>query len=71
MSKASFKVRGKLDSAGAEKEGTLTIDRESGKVEVRPRGSRRTYEVTLSRMANWICQNGFVNQPSKSEEADG
>jgi hypothetical protein len=64
MSTASFKVRGKLDSAGAEQEGTVTIDRETGKVTVRPKGRRTTYETTLGRIATWVCQNGFANKPT-------
>ncbi len=68
MSKAAFKVRGKLDSAGGEKEGTLYIDRDSGAVTVRPKGSRTTYELPLSRVASYVCQNGFANKPSAGEE---
>lgn len=68
MSTASFKVRGRLDSAGAEKEGTVTIDRDSGRVVVRPKGSRTTYETTLSRLATWACQNGFANKPNTGAE---
>jgi len=68
MSAASFKVRGRLDSAGPEKEGTVTIDRSSGRVLVRPKGSRTTYETTLSRLATWTCQNGFANKPNGAQE---
>lgn len=68
MSTASFKVHGRLDSAGAEKAGTVFIDRDSKKVMVRPKGSRTTYEMPLSRVATYVCQNGFANKPNAGEE---
>jgi hypothetical protein len=67
MSVASFKVKGKFDSAGADKEGTVTIDRDTGVVLVRPKGSRTTYETTLGRLATWVCQKGFANRPTDEE----
>jgi hypothetical protein len=59
MSVASFKVRGRLDSAGGEMEGTIMIDRETGKVSVRPKGRRSTYDTSLSQVATWVCQNAM------------
>lgn len=59
MSTASFKVRGKLDGAGGDKEGTFSIDRETGVVTVRPKGSRLVYQTTIGRLATWVCQNNM------------
>jgi len=55
MSTASFKVFGKLDGAGGNKPGTLTIDRETGEVIVRPKGSRTVYKSTLGSIATMVC----------------
>lgn len=71
MSTATFKVRGKLDGAGGDKDGTLTINRETGVVIVRPKGRRATYETTLGKIATYVCLNGFRNESSKSEDGEG
>lgn len=68
MSTASFKVRGRLDGAGGDKDGTFTIDRESGIVTVRPKGSRTTYQTTIGRLATWVCQNTMGISPSRKDE---
>lgn len=52
--KARFRVAGKLDSAGPTVEGTLTIDRDSGVVEVRRLRSRRVFLSTLSALADVV-----------------
>lgn len=56
MSVATFKIRGRLGMAGGESEGTLTIDRETGKVTVRKKRSHSVYETTLNRVADKICE---------------
>lgn len=68
MSTATFKVFGKLGMAGAEGEGTLLIDRETGKVTVRRKRSHTIYETSLNRIADYICVNGF---PTKAQRDDG
>lgn len=55
MTTASFKVHGKLDGAGGNKLGTMTIDRETGEVVVRPKGSRTVYRSTLGSLATMVC----------------
>jgi len=68
MSTATFKVKGRLDGAGGDKEGTLTINRETGVVIVRPKGRRATYETTLGRIATYVCLNGFRNEGKATDE---
>jgi hypothetical protein len=55
MSVARFAVRGKLDGAGGDRTGTLTIDRDTGEVTVRPKGSHRTYTTMLGSLATMVC----------------
>lgn len=55
MSTAKFSVIGKLDGAGGMKTGTLSIDRATGEVIVRPKGSRTVYRSTLAVFATWVC----------------
>ena len=61
MSTARFKVKGRLDGAGGTHEGTLTIDRETGCITVRPLGCRQTYSMFIGDVATMICQR---NQPT-------
>lgn len=51
---AHFRVVGKLDSAGALIEGTVTVDRRAGLFEVRPLRRRRTYALPLSTVADMV-----------------
>jgi hypothetical protein len=55
MSVAKFVVRGKLDGAGGDKAGTLTIDRATGEVCVRAKGSHRVYRTMLGSLATMVC----------------
>lgn len=52
--KAKFRVAGRLDSAGGFVEGTLTVDRDSGVVEVRRLRSRRVFLSTVSALADSV-----------------
>lgn len=67
MSTATFKVFGKLGMAGGESEGTLQIDRETGKVTVRRKRSHTVYETTLSRIADKVCE---MTVPTKAAPKD-
>jgi hypothetical protein len=67
MTVAVFKVRGRLDSAGGDKDGTIKVDRETGKVTVRVRGSRTVYETTIGRVATLVCQNTMGVKPVRDE----
>lgn len=55
MSRARFAVVAPLDGT-VPQAGTVTVDRASGLVSVRPKGRRRTYEVTLGAVATMVCQ---------------
>jgi hypothetical protein len=59
MSTAHFKVKGKLDGAGGMHEGTLSIDRETGYVTVRPKGCRSTYAIPIGELATLVCQRNL------------
>ncbi len=67
MSTATFKVFGKLGMAGGESEGTLQIDRETGKVTVRRKRSHSVYETTLNRIADKVCE---MTIPTKASGGD-
>lgn len=51
MSRARFRVVGRLDNAAKITDGTVTIDRGAGLLEVRPMRRRRTYALPLSTVA--------------------
>jgi hypothetical protein len=55
MSTASFSVNSKLDGAGGNKPGTMTIDRATGEVRVRPKGSRQVYLSNVNELATLVC----------------
>jgi hypothetical protein len=67
MSVARFKVRATFDGAGGMKDGTFEIDRETGNVVVRPKGSRTTFHVPLSSLATWACRVGMQVKTSSKE----
>jgi hypothetical protein len=62
MSIAKFPVRGKLDSAGGDQEGSVLIDRGAGTFTVRPKGSRTVYTLPLAVVATWVCQQTLAAQ---------
>lgn len=62
MGIARFRVCAQLDSAGGLQEGTVTIDRESGLVEIRPLRGRRIYRTTLAMMATAACRTIIYNE---------
>jgi hypothetical protein len=57
MSTATFRIKGKLEKAGSAQEGTLTIDRATGVVSVRPLRSREAYSVPLDTVAEWVVRH--------------
>jgi hypothetical protein len=69
MSVAKFLVRGRLDSAGGDMDGILSIDRTTGVVYVRPKGRRQIYETTLRELADWICKTNLVAQVKEAKVA--
>lgn len=57
---AHFKVIGRLDHAARVQEGTLSIDRDSGVVTVRPKRRRKVYLCTLDKLADMIVQRNII-----------
>lgn len=53
MARARFKVYGRF-KGGAPMPGTVIIEREAGLMAVRPRGMRRTYELPLNSVAEFV-----------------
>jgi hypothetical protein len=68
MTTATFRVFGRLGMAGADGEGTLSINRETGQVIVRRKRSHTVYETTLNRLADYICVNGLPTKPGREED---
>ena len=64
MSKAKFRVYGMLDGPRPQ-EGTVTIDRVTGIISVRPLHRRRTFDLPLSTVADLI-----VSKICKAEAAE-
>lgn len=60
MSVAKFVVEAQLDSAGGKKKGTVSIDRETGIVTVRPIRSHTVYHAKLSDIADRIVKEALL-----------
>jgi hypothetical protein len=69
VSTAHFEVLATLDRAGAAVKGTVSIDRETGMISVRPRGSRRTYDMPLSTVATLICKAIIIDDVKQKKIA--
>jgi hypothetical protein len=54
--KSRFRVVAQFDAAGGPGPGSVTIDRTTAIVEVRPRRRRRVYALPLSTVATMICR---------------
>jgi hypothetical protein len=65
MSIARFPVVASLDGAGGKKKGTVTIDRDTNLVSVRPHRSHRTYDMTLEAVANIICRSVVMQEAAE------
>lgn len=57
MTVARFPVVAHLDGAGGKKKGTVTIDRDTNLLSVRPHRSHRTYDMTLEAIATIVCRH--------------
>lgn len=66
---AHFRVTAKMDNAGGTQQGTVTINRESGLVSVRPLRGRRTYTMRLSDIADIICQRVILHEVHEARKA--
>jgi hypothetical protein len=60
MSVAKFTVQAQLDGAGGAKKGTVSIDRTTGLVTVRPSRSRSTYTAKLADIADLIVKKALM-----------
>lgn len=60
MGVAKFVVEAQLDSAGGKKKGTVSIDRETGNVTVRPFRSHAVYHGKLSDIADRIVKEALL-----------
>lgn len=60
MSVAKFTVNAQLDSAGGKKKGTVSIDRETGIVTVRPLRSHAVYTAKLDDLADMIVKKALT-----------
>jgi hypothetical protein len=69
MTTARFPVTGTLDGAGGRRRGTVTIDRETGDVVVRPLRSHRTYMMPLASVATWICVTNIEHELYEKKRA--
>lgn len=56
---AHFRVVGKLDHAARVQEGTMSIDRDTGIVHVRPKRRRKVYECTVDALAQVVVQRSI------------
>lgn len=54
--KTRFRVMAPLEMASRLQAGTVTIDRVTGFVEVRPLRKRRVYMTTLAQIASWVVR---------------
>jgi hypothetical protein len=68
MAVSKFRVLGKLDSAGRPTAGTVSIDRATGMIEVRPLRRRRTYTMLLSDVATMICTRVITHEVAKARK---
>ena len=62
MSVAKFTTTAKFDRAGGAVRGTVYVDRGAGLVGARPLRSRRTYELPLSAVADFVCRTVILSE---------
>ena len=60
--KIRLRVRGQLDGAGGDQEGTLIIDPTLGIATVRPMRKHSTYTKSLREIADWICKSTLLGK---------
>lgn len=58
--KVHVKVRAHFDRAGGVVDGMLTIDKETGFVHVREKRARKSYSITLTELADFVCRKGIM-----------
>lgn len=62
MSVARFTTTAKFDRVGGSHPGTVSIDRGAGLVTARRLRSRRTYELPLSAVADFVCRTVILSE---------
>lgn len=65
MRRARFQIVARLEHASVATSGTVTIDRATGVVEIRPHRRRRVYLTTLAALASYA-----VRAELRAEEAE-
>ena len=71
MSTARFDVVTHLDGAGGKKKGTVSIDRDTNMVSVRPHRSHRTYDMSLEAVATIICRHILMEESRTAKQSKG
>jgi hypothetical protein len=69
LSVARFRVSGRLDMASRTQEGTVTIDRGADLFSVRPLRRHRSYTLSLSRVAEMVCQKIIAHEAREKRAA--
>jgi hypothetical protein len=62
MSVAKFQTVAKYDRAGGPVRGVVSVDRSAGLISARSLRSRRTYELPLSAVADFICRTVILSE---------
>lgn len=57
-----IRVRGQLDSAGGEQEGTMVIDPILNTVTVKPLRKHSEYTISLKEVADYVCRRVILGK---------
>ena len=57
-----IRVRGQLDSAGGEQNGTMVIDPILGTVTVKPLRKHSEYTISLKEVADYVCRRVILGK---------
>jgi hypothetical protein len=57
-----IRVRGQLDGAGGDQEGTLVIDPILGTVTVKPLRKHTDYTISLREVADYVCRRVILGR---------
>jgi hypothetical protein len=60
--KIRVRVRGQLDGAGGDQQGTMIIDPVLGTVTIRPFRKQSQYTKSLREVADWICKSTLLGK---------
>lgn len=65
---ARFRVRGRIGMAGGSREATVSIDRTTGVVEVRPLRSREVYTMRLCDLIDMMVERQLIAEARQVRE---